>query len=80
MDEKANGAGPNNDKTYIKFLDNEMYKCGWFLKKQPPSSPTTNTMDNCWIPSASKMVSREATIAHGAKLLCGEELHEMITK
>eukprot|EP00957_Ditylum_brightwellii_P142176 10832102-Ditylum_brightwellii.AAC.1 len=36
-------------------------------------------MDDCWFPAASKMVSREATIAHGAKMLCGEELHQMVT-
>eukprot|EP00957_Ditylum_brightwellii_P170103 12947729-Ditylum_brightwellii.AAC.2 len=37
-------------------------------------------MDDCWFPDTSKMVSREVTIAHGAKKLGGKEQHEMVTK
>ena len=56
---QEDGASPHNDKTYMKFVEDEFNERGWINFRQPSQSPVLNTCDACYFPMASNAVSRE---------------------
>ena len=68
---QEDGAGHHNDKTYVKFMEDEFDERGWINFRQPSQSPVLNTCDSCYLPLASKGVSREQGLSFGGRLMKG---------
>ena len=56
---QEDGAGPHNDKTYMKLMEDKFNERGWINFRHPSKSPVLNTCDACYFPIASNAVSRE---------------------
>ena len=77
---QEDGAGPHNDKCYLRRMKRSFQKRDWLLFNQPSQSPVTNVHDACIFPMMSKAVSKEQAVTFGSTLLKGEQLHNTVNK
>ena len=77
---QEDGAGLHTNKKYLKEMNELFAARGWILFNQPSQSPMTNVHDACIFPMMSKAATTVSVIDYDARLIKGEELHEVVMK
>ena len=77
---QEDGAGLHTKAKYVHEMNEMFAERGWVIFNQPSQSPMTNVHDACIFPMMSKAASTVSAVDYEARLLQGEQLHEVVMK